>query len=185
MFSTISAYRVQKFSMKKLIALSAVLFFLTSCKKTITELPDATGTGADTFGAKINGKLWAPAKFGIMPSAEILEAHYEPNNTVTINARNFASSPTESEFALHLTGVTGPGVYTLGSEGGSYGYYEERKITPTGQWRTNSQYTGTVTITTDDRTNKILAGTFQFQAASLMGGDPITITDGRFDVNVR
>jgi hypothetical protein len=171
--------------MKKLIAFTAVLLALTSCKKNISELPPASGTGADKFGASVNGSLWAPQKFGIMPSAQILQARYEPNNTVVINARNFASSPKESEFELRLTNITGPGVYALGNDGGSYGYYVERKITPTGEWRTNSQYTGNVTITVDDRTNRILAGTFQFQAASLMSGSPITVTDGRFDVRVQ
>ena len=171
--------------MKKLIAFAAVLVALTSCKKNISELPPASGTGADKFGASVNGSLWAPQKFGIVPTAQILEARYEPNNIVVINARNFASSPKESEFEIKLTNITGPGVYALGNDAGSYGYYVERKITPTGEWRTNSQYTGNVTITVDDRTNRILAGTFQFQAGSLMGVGPITITDGRFDVRVQ
>ena len=171
--------------MKRLLPVLVVLFFLASCKKNISELPPPTGTGADTFGASVNGKLWTPQKFGIMPSAEILEAHYTPDNSVMINARNFASSPTESEFKFEIKGITGPGVYSLTDESGSYAYYVERKITPTGEWKTNSQYSGTVTITTDDRTNKILAGTFQFHAASLYGEAPITVTNGRFDVKVR
>jgi VCBS repeat-containing protein len=170
--------------MKRLLPVFAVLFFLAGCKKNVSELPPPTGTGADTFGASVNGKLWTPQKFGIMPSAEILEAHYIPDGVI-INARNFASSPTESEFKFEIKGVNGPGVYNLNTESGSYAYYVERKITPTGEWKTNAQHTGTVTITTDDRTNKILAGTFQFQAASLYGDGPVTVTDGRFDVKVR
>ena len=171
--------------MKRLLPIVAVLFFLTSCKKNISELPPATGTGADTFGASINGKLWAPQKFGIVPTAEILEARYEPNNSVVINARNFASSPKESEFEFRLKGITGPGVYAFGDDTGNSAYYVERKINPTGEWKTNSQYTGRITITTDDRTNRILAGTFEFQAGSLYGDAPVTVTDGRFDVKVR
>jgi VCBS repeat-containing protein len=170
--------------MKRLLLVFTVLFFLGACKKDISELPPATGTGADTFGASVNGKLWTPQKFGVVPSAEILEAHYIPDGVI-INARNFASSPKESEFKFEIKGVNGPGVYHLNGESGSYAYYVERKITPIGEWKTNAQYTGTVTITTDDRTNKILAGTFQFQAASLYSDDPITVTDGRFDVKMR
>ena len=171
--------------MKKLIAFAAVLLFFTSCKKNVSELPDAPGTGSETFGASVNGKLWVPQKFGIMPSAQILEARYEPGNTVVINARNFASSATESEFEIILKNITGPGVYQLSTETGSSGNYVERKITPTGEWKTNAQYTGKVTVTVDDRTNRILAGTFEFQAGSLYNDPPITVTDGRFDVKVQ
>lgn len=171
--------------MKKLIAFLALVFFLTSCKKNISELPEAPGTGSETFGAAVNGKLWIPQKFGIMPSAQILEARYEPGNSVVINARNFASSPNESEFEFRVNNITSPGVYPLNAESGNSAYYVERKITPTGEWKTNAQYTGQVTITVDDRTNRILAGTFAFQAGSLYNDAPISVTDGRFDVRVQ
>jgi hypothetical protein len=174
-----------KNSMKKLVAFTLIVFLMASCKKTITDLPDATGNGSETFGASVNGKLWTPQKFGIVPSAQILEARYEPGNSVVINARNFASSPKESEFEIRLKNITGPGVYALDGDSGNSAYYVERTITPTDEWKTNAQYTGTVTITVNDVTNKILAGTFQFQAASLYGRDPITVTDGRFDVKVQ
>ena len=171
--------------MRKLIALFAVVLLLSSCKKKISELPEAPGTGSEKFGAKVNGKLWVPQKFGIMPSAQILQARYEPDNSFVINARNFASSPKESEFEFRLRNITVPGVYTLGGDSGNSAYYVERKITPTDEWKTNAQHTGTITITVNDKTNRILAGTFQFQAASLYGREPITVTDGRFDVKVQ
>src|SRR5215203_425751 len=171
--------------MKKLIALVAVVFFLASCKKKISELPEAPGTGSEKFGAAVNGKLWVPQKFGIMPTAQILEARYEPDNSFVINARNFASSPKESEFEFRLKNITVPGVYPLGGDSGNSAYYVERKITPTDEWKTNAQHIGTITITVNDKTNRILAGTFQFQAASLYGRDPINVTDGRFDVKVQ
>lgn len=171
--------------MKKLLPLLVVIFFLTSCKKTISELPGTTANGSNTFGASVNGKLWKPQGFGFMPTADILEARYEPGNSVVINARNFASSPTESEFEIRLSNVTGSGVYNLNGDSGNYAYYVERKITPTGEWKTNSQSTGKVTITLNDVTNKIIAGTFEFQAASLYGAAPVSVTSGRFDVKVQ
>ena len=171
--------------MKKLVAFFALVMFVTSCKKDIRELPEITGNGSEVFGASVNGNLWTPQKFGIVPTKQILEARYEPDNAVLINARNFASSPKESEFELSLKNITGTGVYALGGDSGNSAYYVERKFTPTDAWKTNQQFTGSVTITVNDRTNKILAGTFQFQAASLYGGEPITVTDGRFDVKVQ
>src|SRR5688500_9777124 len=172
-------------SMKKIIALLAVVLFFSSCKKDISALPDAPGTGSEKFGAAINGKLWAPQKFGIMPSAQILEARYEPDYSVVINARNFASSPKESEFEIRLKNVTAPGVYLLNGESGNSAYYVERKISPTGEWKTDAKYTGQVTITVNDRVNRIIAGTFEFQAGSLYGAAPISVTSGRFDVKVQ
>src|SRR5688500_1291454 len=118
--------------MKRLLPVFAVLFFLAGCKKNVSELPPPTGTGADTFGASVNGQLWTPQKFVIMPSAELLEAHYIPHGMI-INARNFASSPSESVIKFEIKGVNGPGVYHLNGESGSYAYYVERKITPTGE----------------------------------------------------
>ena len=120
-----------------------------------------------------------------MPSAQILEANYEPDNSFVINARNFGSSPKESEFEFMLKNITAPGVYILGGDSGNSAYYVERKFTPTGEWKTNAQHIGTITITVNDKTNRILAGTFQFEAASLYGREPISVTNGRFDVKVQ
>src|SRR5215204_5306280 len=117
--------------MTRLIVFFAVVLLFASCKKNITELPDAPGTGSEVFGASVNGKLWTPQKFGIMPSAQILEANYEPQNSVVINARNFASSPKESEFELRLKNINGPGEYKLGGDSENSAYYVERKFTPT------------------------------------------------------
>ena len=171
--------------MRRLVAFFAVVLLFVSCKKDINELPDAPGTGSEVFGASVNGKLWIPQKFGIVPTAQILEANYEPSNSVIINARNFASSPTESEFEFRLKNINGPGVYALGGDSENSAYYVERKFTPTDEWKTNQQFTGTITITVDDRIKRILAGSFQFRAASLYNNDPITVTDGRFDLKVQ
>ena len=171
--------------MKKILPLFIIILFLAGCKKNISELPEAPGTGSEVFGASVNGKLWVPQKFGIVPTAQILEARYEPGNAVIINARNFASSPTESEFEIRLTNITGTGEYILGGDSGNSAYYVERRLTPTGEWKTDQQHTGIVTITVDDRTKRIIAGTFQFQAASLYSEAPIAVTEGRFDVKVK
>jgi hypothetical protein len=170
--------------MKNIFGFCFLMLLFASCKKEVTELPEATGTGANTFGASVNGKLWKPAGFGIVPTAQILEAHYEPGRAIMISARNFASSPKESEFTIRLAGVVKPGVYPLTGDSENWAYYVERKITPTGEWRTNGQYNGSVTITTTDTVNRIISGTFAFQAASLYNEAPLTVTDGRFDIRV-
>jgi Family of unknown function (DUF6252) len=180
--------RVSYFSF---IILSA--FFFVSCKKDISELPPATQTGANTFGCKIDGVFWAPQSFAGTNASNKLEASYGGNNDVFINARNFSSSPTETEFEIYLKNVTGPGVYNLNTATGispgqsaSYAYYIKRKITPLNEWVTNAQFTGTVEITKSDKVNHIISGTFSFTAGVLSGtGAALNVTEGRFDVKVQ
>ena len=171
--------------------LVALLVFM-SCRKEIDKLPEVTQTGENTFGAVINGKLWGPLGFGIVQTAPTLDALYDGFGRLTINARNFGSSPNESEMEIYLTGVTGPGTYQLNKMTGTlpnatanYAYYVERRITPKDEWMTNAQYPGTVTITRLDRVHKVVSGTFEFKAINT-GSDlkPLTVTDGRFDIKL-
>jgi hypothetical protein len=175
--------------MKKLLLAFSVLLCLVSCKKEITELPPETQTGANTFGAKVNGSLFAPQGFGSLPADDILEVRRLPSKDVIINARNFASSPNEKEFELRIKAVTAVGVYPLnvtttqGTSAASYGYYIKRNVTPQNEWITSATYTGSVTITKLDTVNRIVSGTFAFNALNLYNApEPLSVTEGRFDV---
>jgi hypothetical protein len=179
--------------MKKPLFFLLLITGLVSCKKNVTDLPAATQTGANTFGAKLNGVLWVPQKFGVAPSTAILEARYTGNNAVVINARNFASEPKEYEFEIFLGNVTAPGTVTLNQNTGhypdqtaSYAYYIERQGMPLNEWITSTQYTGQVTVTKLDVPNHIVSGTFEFKAGSIDStGNPVTVTEGRFDVTLQ
>jgi hypothetical protein len=183
----------QNNSMKKLLTAVAAALVLLSCNKDVEELPPATDTGAQTFGARVDGKFWIPKGFGVVPTSPILEARFENTNNLVINARNFAGQPTETEFEIYLFNVTGPGTYNLNvntgkypGHSGNYAYYIERKFHPLNEWITNSQYTGTVRLTKVDRENKIVAGTFEFNAITMEGDPkPLSVTDGRFDVKTQ
>ena len=169
------------------IIISAILF---SCKKEVSELPAITQTGANTFGRKIDGKFWVPAGFGIVPTAPKLEARIA-GNSLYINARNFSSSPVESEFEIYIQELTGNSTYVLNtapdypSLAGNYGYYVHRNVTPDNEYITSSPYTGTVTITKIDTINRFVSGTFEFRAMSLFNASQsINVTEGRFDVKL-
>jgi hypothetical protein len=179
--------------MKNILLFALLAFSLAGCKKDIDELPEPTQTGSNTFGAKVDGEFWVPQGFGIMPTAPLLEARYSANNAIVINARNFASSPTESEFELYLQNVTGPGTILLNqntsnypSQSASYGYYVKRRLRPLYEYITSAQHTGRVEITKLDKDANIISGTFEFRGADKT--DPtqtITITEGRFDVKIQ
>lgn len=179
--------------MKNILALAFLALFLSSCKKDIDELPAPTQTGANTFGAKVDGEFWVPQGFGIVPTAPLIEARYSGNNSVFINARNFASSPTETEFELYLQNVTGPGTILLNqntsnypNHRASYGYFVRRRIRPLFEYITSAQHTGKVVVTHYDNEKGIIAGTFEFRAADKTEpSETVTVTEGRFDVKIQ
>jgi hypothetical protein len=176
------------YTMKKLLLFALPLLLFVACKKKVDELPPATQTGANTFGAKVNGNFWIPQGFGPLPADNLLDAiRLGPN--FYIRARNFASSPNETEFEIFLKDVTGAGIYplntTLGarSTAASYGFYVKRNFSPSNEWLTSVAFSGSVNISLLDTTNNIMSGTFQFTAEDILGSDPpLTVTEGRFDV---
>lgn len=179
--------------MKNILVILASLTILSGCKKSIDALPEATQTGANTFGLKLNGQFWVPQSFAGI-NAPILHAQLSGSNLdeIVITAQNFASEPTESQFTLYVKNITGPGTYPLNqntdisSNSSSFGYYVKRKINPVNEWITNTDHTGSVTITKWDKTNGIVSGTFEFNAASLdSSANAITVTEGRFDVKLQ
>jgi hypothetical protein len=178
--------------MKNLIIVAFAAFMFTSCTKEVKSLPGVTENGANTFGAKVDGNFWGPLKLGIAQTTPILEARYADDNSVFIHARNFASSPNETEMEIYLKNIKGPGVVYLNQNTGiypnetaSYAYFVRRQITPKAEWITNAQLGGVVNITKMDRVNRIISGTFEFQAASFNGNGPLNVTEGRFDVKIQ
>lgn len=171
-----------------------MLLSFEGCKKDVDELPPASQDGTNTFGAKLNGQLWVPQGFGVAPTASILEARFaDGGSSVVINARNFGSSPTETEFEIYLKNISGTGSFLLNQttdnypgQSASYGYYIERRFTPKDEWITGTSYGGSVQVTKFDVANKIISGTFEFKAANTANASQfITVTDGRFDVKIQ
>ena len=177
--------------MKNFFAFCLLLSVLAACKKEVKDLPPATQTGANTFGAKVDGALWVPQGFGSIPASNILESQLFSNGNLRIRARNFSSSPNETEFDMLVAGITGPGVYMLNNNVSypsllaSFGYYVKRKLTPEDEWLTSATTTGSVTITRFDPANRIVSGTFEFNAASIYTPSKIlAVTEGRFDLTI-
>lgn len=175
---------------RNFLTLSLLALLTFSCKKTITEddMPPATQTGANTFGARVNGTVWIPQGFGTIPASNLLEARMIGNDLI-ITANNFSKSPNETGFEIRVIGVTAPGTFSLNTNVThpslvtSYAYYVKRNLTPQNEWVTSASYTGTVTITRFDASARIVSGTFQFNALNLYNTpEPLAITDGRFDV---
>jgi hypothetical protein len=175
----------------KLFVSILLLSVLVSCKKEVTELPDPSQSGSNTFGAKVNGQLWAPRGFGPIPASNLLEARFIGNDLI-IKANNFASSPNETGFEIRVIGVTGTGTYNFNttvtppSFAASYAYYIKRNLTPQNEWVTSAVSTGSITFTRVDRSANIVSGTFEFNALNLYNTpEPLAVTEGRFDIKVQ
>ncbi len=174
------------------ITILVALVFLFSCKKNVDDLPAASQTGANIFGCRIDGNIWVPQKNPVFPGNLILESRQMPNKDLYINARNFNSSPNETEFEIFIKGMDEPGIYTFNTtlsgpnSAASYIYYVKRNISPQNEWMTSATYTGTVNITAYDTVQHFVSGTFQLQAINLYNAaQPITVTEGRFDVRIQ
>ncbi len=174
--------------MKKGATILLISLLSFACKKKIDELPPITQTGANSFGAKVDGQLWIPQRFGMINASNLLEARLLGDNFY-ITAQNFASSPNETEFDIAIIGLTTTGTYNLNSNTShpnsnySYAYYEKRKLSPLFQYITSSTYTGAVNISRFDTAARIVSGTFAFQAGeTTSSAAPINVTEGRFDV---
>jgi hypothetical protein len=184
----IYAKREKNTSMKKLLAAAIAFVMLNSCKQEIKSLPEPTQTGANTFGAKVNGENFGPLGGGILTKPS-LEATHTFDSSILINARNFSRTPVEFEMEIFIKNVNAPGTYTLNQntevapgQSASYAHYLRRNINITDEWITSSGATGHVRVSKIDWINYIVSGTFEFTANARYGSAPITVTEGRFDV---
>ena len=87
-----------------------------------------------------------------------------------------------------MKGVGKPGVYPLNFNKGirpgalvpyNYGYYHDGQ----NRYVTDSQHTGTVTITRADTVTGIISGAFEFTAYDAKTKQTVTVTEGRFDLD--
>jgi hypothetical protein len=151
----------------------------TSCNK--DKLTKETQEGKNTLSCKVNGKVFiaehdrpssGPAMFAnLVLDQNGINATVYGINTVTYPNR---------EINIIIEDFKGVGTYvTSGSD--SYCEYSEF---PQAQYSTMISGSGTIHITKDDRSAKILSGTFEFVAGNKNNsGTQVEITLGRFDIS--
>ena len=170
-----------------------VLFVLASCF-TLTGmqcekeqvLPAATQTGKNTFGCKINGEIFVPKK-GWNPGLPLSQkaTYYYNFGTnsydVLIGASHTANYPHRflliSTKDMHLDEKT----YDIGEENTPNTFYAHYSFTDSPTYATSAQAKGQINITHFDEINKIISGTFWFDALE-PNGAKVEIREGRFDL---
>ncbi|MEX1001167.1 MAG: hypothetical protein WDZ35_03550 [Crocinitomicaceae bacterium] len=155
-------------------------------------LPPATQTGENTFGCKINGKVYVPKGTVYEPSID-QPAYYESYGYFIVTTRNVSdfSDDRIDDILLRLKvseGVSGNGLYMMTDTG--FSFFEIQIDTVVNGFETGHSYnyyldttkSNLVEITNLDVINKVISGTFEMTVINNEQNDTITITEGRFDL---
>ncbi|PIE50920.1 MAG: hypothetical protein CSA38_00860 [Flavobacteriales bacterium] len=174
--------------MKKLLLLGLVFISLYGCREQEqdpTVLPPATQEGKNTGGALVNGEVWVAQK--VKSSHFVFKTYYEypsPNTNggeyrlkiVLARPEGSISHSLIRFFIKDTTDITTKTYILNDLNGGGY------STSTDDDYATNSQNTGSITITKFDKDKQIVSGYFQFDGGNVNGnGEVIHITQGRFD----
>jgi hypothetical protein len=170
--------------MKKYLFFLLVLLALPSVKCSKTglgdQLPPITTTGANTFGCKVDGKVWLPhGSFSVyaLNINDVSKSYLKPSLQIaTYNRKNNAMSD---------LGITILNLKWDNAEYKIYNYLNEG-LTYTDNSVDYEPFDtfGTVNITRFDTSAKIISGTFSFIGyTDNTHTKQVNITDGRFDLH--
>jgi Family of unknown function (DUF6252) len=159
------------------------LSILNSCKPREDILPAATTEGLNTFGCKINGKVWIAN--GIRNDqgtvAKAIEVEFRQLNASTFYLFIHTNADTKDRVQLSLPkGVMGTNLLEDRYDQPFAIYYDNNFRLFT----TKSPNSGKVDITRLDTVNRIVSGTFEFDGEFIVTKEKVTITEGRFDINM-
>ncbi len=165
--------------------------FLPGCKKTkpaVDQLPPTTQTGAHTLGCLVNGKVFKPK--GDLFTGPILSCAYqyiEGGYSFQLKAKQDIGNGLLSIGIFTDSLVISQGViiklYGPFVKGKSFGLHGKYISGSSGSlYYTQSSGTGELHITKFDEINRIVSGTFWFDATN-SDGEKVQVREGRFDMN--
>jgi len=156
--------------MKKIFFVLPPLFFtliFATCNKDLS--PTANPF---YFQCKINGQTYIPG-MGNGLTCELLE------DTTLLLGGNLGYQA----LSIAIINVTGQVVttitYILNDNPRQSGLYDNSPLV-NDIYKTDVTHTGQLTITTLDKTNKIIQGTFYFKAYNAYRNDSVSVTEGKF-----
>lgn len=172
-----------KLFLKSLLLVAWGMMVANSCKPKEDPLPAPTTDGLNTFGCKINGKVWIAN--GIRNDqgtpAKAIEAEYKQVSATTFYLFIHTTASTKDRVQLTLPkGVVGSNVLENRYDEPFAVYYDDNSRLYT----TTSQNPGKVIITRLDTVNRIVSGTFEFEGEFIVNKETVRITEGRFDINM-
>ena len=164
-----------------------VFLISASCKK--EKLTKETQIGADTFSCKINGVVHIPNNeaFSVKAISTSLYLNGNPNYFDLSILTNYSREKPSEKIYITLYKIKQEQVYTLNSTEFKYGTYILGIANGLGGITYNSKAfnKGEVNITKLDLANKIISGTFWFEATNENDpNDKVSVTEGRFDLKI-
>lgn len=166
--------------------LLTALLLAGGCKKLdlTPGLPDETQEGKNTFGCKVNGKIWLPYTEHTLDRA--VEPEYDRGWFAVRVERE--KDPSQLMW-LQLGDSTGIQQKTYTLNDGFYAYFQSQKEGKVDTYMAGPGSTGIVTITKveeqppkNGRISTIVSGTFSFTAKDDISGQTVIVSEGRFDV---
>ncbi|MBX3257964.1 MAG: hypothetical protein KF862_27785 [Chitinophagaceae bacterium] len=160
--------------------LFCLLLSAAHCKKDHFELPPETTTGANTFGCKVNGKVFVPRDGNGQPGLYCQYVYLGEGE----GGGWFLNIP-----AIDWRSDDGVGIATdsLQVEEGVTYDFKNQKGFPQAFYFKSEKYlkrdtaSGKLYITKHDKYNRILSGTFEFVGTN-NSGQSVNVTEGRFDI---
>ena len=161
----------------------------SSCKKD-SILPSATQSGANTFGCKVNGEIWIPDGRGGINGVKAIDNVFTgvgSDPKVYLWLTTYKSDG--STLHLYLKDPYNVGTYYLNKNTGirpniifpdDYGFFSKGRY-----YITDSLHLGKITIIKSDIYNGLIAGTFEYTASNPITKETVTVTEGRFDIDVK
>ena len=170
-----------------LLCLSTIV---AGCKKDkkAEQLPPATQTGANTFGCLINGVVYTPKGFKLnKPNFEMIVDPGFNDGSLSVSVFKIGNE-LETYFALGSDSIKNVGFYPVDRNTGFRFAITTKGVAslicqtlhPDGN---ASGKTGFIKITRYDLINRVISGEFEFEFTNpdCGLGNPIKITQGRFD----
>lgn len=179
-----------------LLFLSAPILLLSlQCKKDKSpeeQLPPETQTGAGTFGCLVNGNIFKPK--GDPFGGPILSASYQYLNTssssgyfFSVSARNTTTAATKG-ISINTDSLPIQQGQTIvlkkfgkkGAASGQFSIFDNNTLS-FNEYLTTALVTGELKIAKLDSINRIVSGTFWFDAVNSTG-EKVQVRNGRFDM---
>lgn len=183
--------------------LLAALLGLTQCKKQGAEpqeqLPEATQTGQNSAGCRVDGQLWLPRHNGTTISGNPIPAVSAVWRKAPTGAHPLAlsfSKYIDQEHAhnqtgvfLYLPNITQPGTFVLDQAANpqvvngptAYAAFTFYRPSPDQELLSGPAAPGRLVVTRLDTVARIVSGTFEFTARQASGGPTVRVSEGRFD----
>jgi hypothetical protein len=182
--------------MKNMILYITLVLLFSSCdkddNKSSNELPAATTTGANTAGCLVNGQVFLPrgnSQFGPTLSCFYQQDQdgYHLGLSIVEKGSNENKSVTISTNPLQLIQNTTYNLAEQTNNGSNYNsnfgqFIINSNIYSSNQFYTTNTNIGELKITRLDTQQKIISGTFWYDAINPQG-EIVKIRDGRFDMH--